>query len=201
MTGLANRRAFDQIVDDVLKTSRKSELLLYALIDIDFFKSVNDNLGHPAGDAVLIEVASRLKSFAGADIKIGRYGGEEFAILLQQNLRGSAQQIDRLRLSIAAAPVMYEDQEVRITVSCVCGRDKERRKNWQFVWPLRRSSLCSENRRRNRVFLHNGDICEPFGNPGEQKSLDFKKSRNPDRIRSSCERCTGIQPQEAASEI
>lgn len=82
LTGLANRRCFEARVTDAIRSweedGRSATLFL---IDIDHFKLVNDTHGHSAGDALLIEIARRLKECAGPDAAIARLGGDEFAIL------------------------------------------------------------------------------------------------------------------------
>lgn len=79
LTGLANRRKFNEDFEKLLKNKKK---LLLFLIDIDDFKFVNDTYGHLVGDQVLKKVAFILKSSLRKDDKIARWGGEEFAILL-----------------------------------------------------------------------------------------------------------------------
>lgn len=82
LTGLSNRRAFMQRLDDeISRAQRYGHALSLALIDIDRFKSVNDAYGHPAGDMVLREYAQVLSSFRHHDL-VARYGGEEFAVIL-----------------------------------------------------------------------------------------------------------------------
>jgi PleD family two-component response regulator len=84
LTGIANRRAFNHELDNRWALAQRNSLSLAILmIDIDFFKLYNDQLGHIAGDACLRKVAQALKkqSIRGSDF-IARYGGEEFAIIL-----------------------------------------------------------------------------------------------------------------------
>jgi diguanylate cyclase (GGDEF)-like protein len=83
LTGLLNRRAFDEAIERELATAAAAGLttgLLY--IDLDKFKAINDTLGHAAGDELLVEVANRLRAcIRGGDIA-ARLGGDEFALLL-----------------------------------------------------------------------------------------------------------------------
>lgn len=80
LTGLANRRAFDQIGTTLLSDPARLPLTLI-MIDLDDFKRVNDTFGHVIGDQVLVIVARRLVSYAAGDL-VGRLGGDEFAALL-----------------------------------------------------------------------------------------------------------------------
>ena len=83
LTGLANRAAFRNVINDLMKdeTAQSHSALLF--LDGDNFKLINDNWGHAAGDKVLIEVASRLMAFVGKQHQAWRLGGDEFAILLR----------------------------------------------------------------------------------------------------------------------
>ena len=85
MTGLYNHTTTNQLLESALASaSRRSDFsLCFVMIDLDLFKEVNDTYGHPVGDQVIIALARVLKQrLRGADI-IGRYGGEEFALVLQ----------------------------------------------------------------------------------------------------------------------
>jgi two-component system cell cycle response regulator len=79
LTGLANRRAADEVLDRTLESGQR---VLAVLIDIDHFKKINDTCGHATGDRVLAEVASAIKSCARGGDLASRYGGEEFLVIL-----------------------------------------------------------------------------------------------------------------------
>ena len=83
LTGLPNRRAFDEFFYAVLAATRRyDETGVLAFIDIDNFKTVNDSLGHEAGNAVLMRVAEVLSRQVRANDMVARYGGDEFVALL-----------------------------------------------------------------------------------------------------------------------
>ncbi len=83
LTGLVNRNLFMDRLNKVLQHSARSEKgIAVMFIDLDGFKKVNDNLGHVAGDQLLVEVAARLKSSVRKSDTVGRYGGDEFIVLL-----------------------------------------------------------------------------------------------------------------------
>jgi diguanylate cyclase (GGDEF)-like protein len=85
LTGLANRTLFYERIEHALLTHRRSESLLAVFfIDLDSFKQVNDERGHSAGDAVLVEVAARLGTCLRAGDTIARIGGDEFAVLAER---------------------------------------------------------------------------------------------------------------------
>jgi diguanylate cyclase (GGDEF)-like protein len=122
LTGLPNRRAFDEeLAREVARSARTGAPLGLVVLDVDRFKAVNDGHGHPAGDAVLREVAAR----AGAAVRQGdlaaRIGGEEFALLLPgADLPGAAELAERVRAAVAAAPVSAGDRTIAVTVSLGC---------------------------------------------------------------------------------
>jgi diguanylate cyclase (GGDEF)-like protein len=99
LTELATRRSFDaQLARELALSDRSGEPLSMLLLDIDHFKRINDEHGHPVGDIVLRAVASALKAEIGERGLVARYGGEEFAVLLSGVTREAASEIsERLR--------------------------------------------------------------------------------------------------------
>lgn len=104
LTGLANRRMFDQrIAELVAEWRRDRRPFALVLVDVDHFKSVNDRLGHQAGDEVLQAVAASLASVARVNDMAARYGGEEFALLLPGTGRDEAVVVaERARVALHA---------------------------------------------------------------------------------------------------
>jgi len=119
LTGLANRTLFRDRIDHALLTHRRSGrsvALLY--VDLDDFKTVNDSLGHAAGDQVLIAVADRIRSCLRPGDTAARLGGDEFALLLE-DLDGTAAAVgvaDRL-LAVLTEPVPAVSRYVRMSAS------------------------------------------------------------------------------------
>jgi diguanylate cyclase (GGDEF)-like protein len=110
VTGVANRRAFDQTLDRIWRSaSRHQWEVAMVMIDIDCFKGYNDSLGHPAGDDCLRRVAGGLTdALKRPDDFLARYGGEEFAAILPQtDLSGAAVVAERLRRSIEALDIRH----------------------------------------------------------------------------------------------
>jgi diguanylate cyclase (GGDEF)-like protein len=112
ISGLANRRAFDEILEvELTRASRYQHPLSLIILDLDSFKEYNDKWGHPAGDVRLREVANLLRLNVREPDVAARYGGEEFAIILPDtSKRGAMQLAERLRHSATgSAPERSED--------------------------------------------------------------------------------------------
>ena len=120
LTGLYNRRYFDRHLSLMLDKAREQDRdMAVMLIDMDFFKSVNDNHGHDIGDAVLKEFALRLKrNIRGVDLAC-RFGGEEFVVLMPDTDYRQAQNVaERVRMAVAErAFETAELQPLTVTVS------------------------------------------------------------------------------------
>jgi diguanylate cyclase (GGDEF)-like protein len=119
LTGLYNRRQlFILGQNEFSRAYRYNHPISVIMLDIDLFKKVNDVYGHLIGDQVLQQIANRCRSILrGSDI-IGRYGGEEFLILLPETMVGQAQRIaNRIRLLILDHPIVTDRGEIFVTVS------------------------------------------------------------------------------------
>ncbi len=119
LTGTFNRRSIDQWLTRAFidAHSQKRELSLL-FIDIDNFKSVNDRLGHACGDHCLRQVAAALRSALQPGDTLGRYGGEEFVVLLPGRAGADAREMgERLRCAVERCEIFYENNVERLTVS------------------------------------------------------------------------------------
>jgi len=120
LTGLRNRRYVDEILNiEVLRARRYQSPLTLLMADLDHFKRVNDDHGHQAGDAVLRGVAEVLRSSLRATDVGGRYGGEEFIVIMAQNsVDGATQFAERWRQTVEAARFLIPDgRDVEVTIS------------------------------------------------------------------------------------
>ena len=120
LTGLGNYRAFVATVHkEIERAARFDRPLTLLMLDLDHFKVVNDTHGHPRGDAVLVEIATRLREQLRDVDTLARYGGEEIvAVLPETDEEGAAQAAERLRATVSAAPYLSAGQPpVRLTVS------------------------------------------------------------------------------------
>lgn len=119
LTGLTNRRFFmERLSIEFERVQRYESLYTILMIDLDFFKRVNDTFGHMAGDTVLKKISEILQNGLRCTDLIGRIGGEEFAVILPETeLPQSLQIAERLRKSVDQLPVEVDGDKIRITIS------------------------------------------------------------------------------------
>lgn len=119
LTGLPNRAAWDERCElEVARWQRYGGELLMAVLDIDFFKRINDNYGHLAGDKVLKIIATELAKRLRKTDFIARFGGEEFVLLIPGTpLEGAQQLLETLRTAIESCPFHFKGERVTITLS------------------------------------------------------------------------------------
>ncbi len=119
LTGLYNRRYWQERFDYTFKLAkRRSKPITAMMLDIDHFKRVNDTYGHQAGDKVIQALASVIKKCIRETDLAGRYGGEEFAIILTDTQEQGAEKVaERIRMHAEATPVEHEGQQISFTIS------------------------------------------------------------------------------------
>ncbi len=152
LTGLYNRRHFDSTIErEFSRSKRYGGDLSLAIIDIDFFKKINDTYGHLCGDYVLKEVAYLiLDNFRKTDL-VFRYGGEEFVVILTEtNLESAKIPMERLRQKIENYPFTYSGNKVKVTVSagvsCNCTESTD-----EFLDNADKALYKAKETGRNRV--------------------------------------------------
>jgi diguanylate cyclase (GGDEF)-like protein len=123
LTGLINRREFNQrLVAEMARSRRHSSALSLAIFDIDHFKHINDQFGHPVGDRILRELGQMiLQNIREHDIA-ARYGGEEFALILPETpIDAAVELMERLRALMARTVFCLPDQPLGLTISIGVG--------------------------------------------------------------------------------
>jgi diguanylate cyclase (GGDEF)-like protein len=120
LTGVSNRqKLIAELIDEIDRANRYERRLSVAFVDIDHFKAVNDTYGHAAGDVVLRAVAQTLQANLRATDQVGRYGGEEFMLILTEtDVEEGAILTEKLRNLVARQRVAIgPDQELTVTIS------------------------------------------------------------------------------------
>lgn len=123
LTRLANRRAFEERLSEELERVRRyGGTFSLILLDIDEFKKVNDEFGHPAGDRVLKFIAAVLTEKVRATDFVSRYGGEEFAVLLPETSADRARVVaEKIRKTLQNSSLMHGKTKIKVTVSAGVG--------------------------------------------------------------------------------
>ncbi len=119
LTQVYNKRYFvENLEREIENNSRTDDSLCVLLMDLDKFKSVNDTYGHLAGDAVLVEFASRVKKVLRSGELFARYGGEEFVLMCTKSrIANAALTAERIRAVVASEPILFEKTHIPVTVS------------------------------------------------------------------------------------
>lgn len=119
LIGTWNRGAIMRILAiEAVRCDRMGVPLSVIVLDLDLFKRINDTYGHPAGDAVLVKVTSRLRSCVRPLESLGRYGGEEFLVVLPGSPHEVARSVaERMRLAVASEPELIDGTVVQLTIS------------------------------------------------------------------------------------
>jgi len=122
LTGLSNRRVFNEIMEKEFQRAKRSKIeIAVIMLDIDYFKNYNDSYGHMSGDVCLAEIAGILSSRIGrATDTLARYGGEEFVIILNEtNLKGALKIAEDMRSIVEAANIPHQSSPYGcVTISC-----------------------------------------------------------------------------------
>lgn len=174
LTGIWNKRAIQQILKEELDRAAQSNRSTgVLLVDLDFFKRVNDTHGHLAGDLVLKEASSRLKKALRTYDSIGRYGGEEFLIVVPGSTGGDLCELaERLRKAIEQEPFCLGDRKIRITLSLGAAIAPPREKQSTTILGVADAALYDAKRSgRNRVCMRGSGIEPSQMVPLQQQAM------------------------------
>lgn len=164
LTGLFNRAAILEALErEVVRSNREKHPMAVIMADLDHFKAINDTHGHQAGDAVLQEMSHRMQASFRAYDSVGRYGGEEFLIVVPNSELVLAFELaERLRQNISAQPVSFDQVTIPVTVSLgVAGSTAERNQPAQLLRYADEALYAAKRNGRNRV--ESAGSTEPAG--------------------------------------
>ncbi|MBN2510704.1 MAG: diguanylate cyclase [Spirochaetales bacterium] len=153
LSGLLNRMSLFHAIDvEIDRAMRTPSPLCGIMIDIDFFKDINDNFGHPVGDKVIKQIGLRLRQLLRTYDHAGRYGGEEFFILLPNTTLDQAHIIgERFRSDLELKPIIIDEGTMHVTASLGVSsyREGESREGW--IYRTDKAMYQAKQLGRNRV--------------------------------------------------
>jgi diguanylate cyclase (GGDEF)-like protein len=153
LTKVFNRKYFLHVAEDAIEKSKKgAHDISVVMVDIDFFKKVNDTYGHQAGDEVLVSVAKILSSSLRELDIIARYGGEEFIIFMMTDAKNAFDVIEKIRLKIENF-TFADKPELKITVSFGIAQHHKNESLEELIKRADRALYQSKNGGRNRITL------------------------------------------------
>ncbi|MFK8113968.1 MAG: GGDEF domain-containing protein [Rubripirellula sp.] len=166
LTGLANRRAFDQELEKLFIAYRNGgRSFVVVLFDIDKFKSINDTHGHQAGDRVLQHLARTLRTELSQAIIVGRFGGEEFAVITDGPLRLAADRMNEVRKHIEKVQIDVGTAQIKLTVSIGLSEPRDDLVISPVLKRADEALYTAKNIGRNRVYYHDGKAPTLVGAP------------------------------------
>jgi len=158
LTGLANREHSLRVLRRALNIKRGAAgPLCVVMADLDHFKEVNDSYGHLVGDSVLRDVAARIQAAVRSFDTVGRYGGEEFVVILENTAMGTAQEIaERVRRRVAAGPINVQGLEIEMTISQGLTQAEPGQQLEALLTCADVALYQAKNQGRNRVVVYQG---------------------------------------------
>ncbi len=159
LTGLLNHTAIkEELVREVVRSDRLNTPLSYAMVDIDFIKKVNDLHGHAAGDRVIKSLARLLKQRLRGTDTVGRYGGEEFAVIMNDtDATSAAKVIDEIRHVFSRLLHLSQDEEFSVSFSCGIADLEHFPDAAKLSEAAEQALFHAKQRGRNKVVVNSGD--------------------------------------------
>lgn len=156
LTGLWNRRYLEEMLEMEFKRARRDNHdLSIMVIDLDFFKKINDSYGHMAGDEVLRDISARISGAIRKTDFVGRYGGEEIVVILpSQNISKAKEVAGKVLTTISKQPVVFESNDITVTASIGVSSLRKEHHDYLMVFAEADEALYkAKEDGRNRVEL------------------------------------------------
>lgn len=162
LTGLLNRKHIMELLDrEISRSQRYGHPLTILLLDVDHFKQVNDTYGHLTGDEVMRRLSDVLRAIVREVDFIGRYGGEEFLILLpESDTPGGAETAERIRQKVQELEIIADQKKVAVTVSIgISSYPRLGADAHAVICSADNALYRAKSEGRNRVVVSGGDVC------------------------------------------
>ncbi len=185
LTGLANRRAFDdEIARRFAEFQRHGRTFSVLMIDVDHFKKFNDTHGHQAGDEVLRGVGRVLGATTRDMDLVARYGGEEFAVVFPEALVADAKgRVERIRTAIESTPFPYGGAELHVTASLGIAHLRVDEDAAALIQRADAALYASKQAGRNCSHWHDGRECHLIA-AAEARAADAREQRRSETARA-----------------
>lgn len=160
LTLLVNRNLFMEQAKELLAEAEERQAeMVFAILDIDHFKRINDSYGHSCGDAALAHVAEIFRTVTRPDDLICRFGGEEFALLLNGSRLEAGRALDRLRLQVEMSRLTFAGHQIKLTASFGAAATADCGYNIDYLYNTADKALyAAKHSGRNRLEWSDGRI-------------------------------------------
>ena len=158
LTGTLNRRGLEQtLTREIARAHRGDGALSVGMLDLDYFKKVNDDFGHEAGDQMLVHFAGLIKSIMRKSDALVRFGGEEFTLILPDtDARGAQFVLGRLQQLMSRTPLIYEARQINTTFSAGIATLRQDENGHALLRRADDALYSAKNAGRNLIKLSNG---------------------------------------------
>lgn len=157
LTGVLNRRGLDQTLSrELSRAHRNKSKFSLGMLDLDHFKKINDTYGHEAGDQMLVQFASLIKTVLRKSDAVVRYGGEEFTLLLPDtDTRGAYFVLGRLQQLMSRSPLIFEGKEINTTFSAGIAGLRQDENGQDLLRRADEALYIAKNNGRNQIKVAN----------------------------------------------
>jgi len=179
LTQLPNRRAFEaELLRRTVERRERAVPFCLLMVDVDYFKTLNDHFGHPMGDEVLRRMAQVLPAGLREVDQVARIGGEEFAVVLPRTeIRDAAEIAERIRQAVAATVFAPELAHLKITVSVGAAEAAKGEEPKALVKRADEALYAAKHGGRNCTYCHDGQSCRPIAAAAEEVEMSLPEGQ------------------------